>query len=380
MEAAPVDQRFAQLVYDVVRIPNPQDTDPATGRVGEAGLVDWIVAWLQERNIQCEYDYSWGLHASMGSADLPGVLLSAHLDSDHLTVGDCHYIQIRGNDLWKGSCQVGPDDKTGVAICLSVIERLLAGHLSVPYHVHVVFTVGEESGQKGAIRCPLARLFGRQVRHALVIDRQTRGSCAPNKPDGGPLRHAVSRYKDVPLMDSDSRNEMVNCLSIAMRAVGELGPEESIALMQSPNNADALEWRGRWDADVVAPTLEGQHKSVSDAWVEYLKATERVMIKMTRVEAGERVSGMYSEPRIGRYQAMRKLRDAIAKVKITDKELWFSTCNLSYDYDDLDSAVSLVELDTTTRIVLGFIDAFFATFSESGSVDLSKKPETENTD
>eukprot|EP00931_Biecheleriopsis_adriatica_P089735 TRINITY_DN63821_c0_g1_i1.p1 TRINITY_DN63821_c0_g1~~TRINITY_DN63821_c0_g1_i1.p1 ORF type:complete len:494 (+),score=54.60 TRINITY_DN63821_c0_g1_i1:107-1588(+) len=374
MEASHVDQEFANLIYDVVRIPNPQDTDPATGRVGEADLMDWIVAWLTQRNIQCEYDYSWGMHAAIGCADLPGVLLSAHLDSDHLNVGDCSDVQIRGNDLWIGTGQVGLDDKTGVAICLSVLERLLAGQLSVPYHVHVIFTVGEESGQKGAIRCPLARLFGRKVRHALVIDRQTRGSCAPTKPGGGPLRHAVASYKDVPLMDFDSQGEMVHCLSTAMRVVGELGDKESIALMQSPNNADALEWRGRWDAEVVAPILGGRNKCVSDARLEYLKATERVTAKMSKVGASERVSGMYGEPRIGRYQAMKRLRDAIAKVKISDKKLWFSTCNLSYDYNDSDSAVSLVELDTTSRIVLGFIDTFFTALSKSGGEDLRMEP------
>eukprot|EP00930_Biecheleria_cincta_P075251 TRINITY_DN62418_c0_g1_i1.p1 TRINITY_DN62418_c0_g1~~TRINITY_DN62418_c0_g1_i1.p1 ORF type:complete len:519 (-),score=68.01 TRINITY_DN62418_c0_g1_i1:64-1620(-) len=377
MEAALIDREFAQLVHDVVKIPNPQNTDEATGRAGEADLMDWIVAWLKQRNIQCEYDYLWGVHASIGSAELPGVLLSAHLDSDHLRVGDCSNIVIRGNDLWIGKGEVGLDDKTGVAICLSVLERLLAGQVLVPYHVHVMFTVGEESGQKGAIRCPLARLIGRKVRHALVIDRQTRGSSAPTKPNGRPLRHAVSSYKDVPLMDPDSKDEMVNCLTVAMRAVGELGDMETIALIESPNNADALEWRGRWDADVVAPILEGQYKFVSDAWVEYLKTTEKVKIKMANVEAGERVSGMYHEPRRSRYQAMKKMRDAIAKVKITDKELWFSTCNLSYDYDDYDSAVSLVELDTTALIVLGFIDTFFAAFSEPGGEDLSKKPEAQ---
>lgn len=60
---------------------------------------------------------------------------------------------------------------------------------------------------------------------------------------------------------------------------------------------------------------------------------------------------MYNEPRIGRYKAMKQLRDAIEDVKVSDQRLWFSTCNLSY--------VSLVELDTTARILVGFIVRFF---------------------
>merc|ERR1712032_104226 len=74
------------------------------------------------------------------------------------------------------------------------------------------------------------------------------------------------------------------------------------------------------------------------------------------------------------YRAMKQLRDAIAKVHITDKELWFSTCNLSYDYNDDDSAVSLVELDTTARIVLGFIGSFFTTLADTGSENPNKEP------
>merc|ERR1712032_1423627 len=77
------------------------------------------------------------------------------------------------------------------------------------------------------------------------------------------------------------------------------------------------------------------------------------------------------------YRAMKQLRDAIAKVQITDKELWFSTCNLSYDYNDDDSAVSLVELDTTARIVLGFIGCFFTTLADTGSEDPNKEPEAQ---
>lgn len=282
MNSESVPEAFATLVRDVVRTSNPQFSDSRTGRTGEADLIDFVVDWLAQRGIESESDASWGVHASVGSPRLPGVLLSAHLDSDHLRVRDCSSVRISGASL-EFDGQVGLDDKTGVAICLSVIERLKAGQMSVPYSVHVLFTIGEESGQKGAIRCPLPWLLGRRVRHALVIDRQTRGSGAPTQPDGQPLRHTVSHYKNVPLMDLDSKAEMVQHLSAALRHVGELLEGESIALAESPNNADALEWRGRWDAEVVAPSIAAEHPAVAAALAQYELATKKVLTAMQSV-------------------------------------------------------------------------------------------------
>jgi len=253
---------------------------------------------------------------------------------------------------------------TGVAICLSVVDRLLNGQGPPRFCVHVIFTVGEESGQKGAIRCPLARLIGCRVRHGLVIDRQTDGSGAPyDKDTNKAMRHAVVSYKDVSLLDEDSGNDLLEHLLAGMTAAGEPPRQGQVPQVHSPNNADALEWRGRWDAEVVAPRFAVDSPSLSAAIACYQEATQRVVDAMGRCKPEQRVSGMYSEPRIGRYKAMQEVRDCLKKIKIADKSLWFSCVNLSYDYDDMNSSVSLIELDTTAVIVLEFLASFFGSDS-----------------
>jgi len=360
---AGVPEEFKQLVLDIVRVPNPQFNQG--GRTGEQDLMDVISAWFAQRDIQYEADPLWGMHAVIESPAGPGarpaVMLSAHLDSDNLDCADLASLAIDG-DLLRFDGMVGLDCKTGVAIALSVAERLRTELTSTPWTLHLLFTIGEESGQKGAIRAPLPRLMGGKVRYGIVIDRQTGGSGAPTGVGGNYVRHAVGSYKGVPLLDPDSRQDMITHLNSGMLKAEAPGAGEPFPLIESPNNADALEWRGRWDAEVVAPALLASGPASSTSKIEaalakYNNATKAVLDRMAEVPPEDRVSGMYSEPRMGRYKAMKEVYDAVHSASLSQADLHFSCVNLSYDYSDRNSSVDLRELDLTARIVMGFVES-----------------------
>lgn len=369
-----------ELVLQVVSIYNPQE-DEDCGQ-GERLIMEWVCRWLKARNIPHESHLSWGVHALLMSAagpgDKPGVLLSAHLDSDNLERDALDTLRIEDNFLcFEG--QVGLDCKTGVAICLCVLDRLRTSRTAndIPWTLHVIFTTGEESGQKGAIRLPISRLLKGRVRHGLVIDRQTRGSGAPMHPDYPcrAVRHAVVSYKGVPLLDPLMGTELLNLLQKAMERAG--APEATLGAMptvESPNNADALEFRGRWDAEIIAPSLlrinSAEEGSLLDtessavvvaALAEYEEATAEVKRRMEFIPPSKRVSGMYQAPRITRYMAMKRMYEALAALppeSAPPDGLRFSCVNLSYDYDDFADRCSIKELELTTRIALAFVETY----------------------
>ena len=133
----------------------------------------------------------------------------------------------------------------------------------------------------GAVRAPIASLLADRVRYAIVIDRMTTGKRAPQRA-GKCVRHVVGTYKGVALHDHDCWPEMIAMLRRAVVAVegalpppdeaggaGEAaedaGAAEALPVIESPNCADAIEWRGRWDAVIVAPRLLEQAGAASSA-------------------------------------------------------------------------------------------------------------------
>lgn len=291
---------------------------------------------------------------------LSGHSLERTSDSDNLELDDLASLSLDGDFInFKGL--VGLDCKTGVAIALSVVERLQRTHSKSPWSVHLIFTIGEEAGQKGAIRGPISRLLAGNVRFGIVIDRMTKGRGAPRNEKGDCVRHAIGMYKGVPLLDPDSREDMMAHLNAAMTKLQAPGAAKSepLPLIESPNNADALEWRGRWDAEILGPTLllseQDSTPELERALQNYSKATRAVMERMAAISPEERVSSMYAEPRIGRYQAMKQVYEAVHSRPVVQPNLWFSCVNLSYDYDDHDGSVSLAELNLTALIVVGFV-------------------------
>jgi len=369
---------FAALVCSIVRVPNPQFD--VNGKPGETALAQHICAWLEARSIKYECDLTWGIHAVLTGpegAGKPGVLLAAHMDSDHLNLPDVNGVKVEGDKLLCPG-QVGLDCKTGVAIALSVLERLMRGNAAGPaWQVHVLFTIGEEAGQKGAVRAPIGRLLAGKVKHGFVIDRMTNGSNAPRHPTTRhPLRHAVENYKGVPLLEPSSRDELLRHLNAGVRAADPVaaayGP---LPLMESPNNADALELRGRFDAEVIAPTIAKPSAKLKAALQQYTAATREVLDKMAKIKPEKRVSGMYAPPRSTRYAAMAAVYEALHGGTATfDERLAFSCVNLSYEYDDADPTCDLTELERTANLLLHTCLSYFGAPTPPAQMLASRPP------
>jgi len=361
---------LADLALRVLSIPNPQAAQG--GRPGEALLMDFICGWLQARDIAHEANPNWGVHAVLSSANpgqgKPAVLLAVHLDSDNLDMDACSSLRFdREANALRHEGKVGLDCKLGVVMALAVLDCLrlgktVAGLRPTDWTVHVLFTVGEESGQKGAIRAPLPGLLAGRVRHALVLDRMTRGARAPSGPRNEPIRHVVATYKHVPLLDVGCGEELMGHLEDSMRLLGLLPASAWLPQIESPNCADALELRGRWDAEVVAPQIlrERPHDAaLAQAVKDYNAVTETLRKAMDSIPAERRVSSMNEAPRYTRYEAMLKVQTALGRGGLLDQRFWFSCVNLSYDYDEDRQCLELAEVEETISIVLGFIALYF---------------------
>lgn len=385
-------ERIDDIALQFISIWNPQfniqmkgtDMCCSVKEPGEAALMREICKWLKARGIAHEQDAEWGIHAMLsspsGDATSPGVLLTAHLDSDNLgSETDCQSLRVdaaRRALVFDG--QVGLDDKSGVVIVLSVLRRLQDGMvkgLPPRWHVHVLFTVGEESGQKGAFRAPIQRLLAGRVRHAIVVDRQTSGSGAPRRKGSNPryLRHVVNKYKGAQLLDPHCQEEMMTHLQKGRALALPSDPDaaDPFPAVESPNCADALELRGRWDAEVLAAFLlkgdnfdkDEDRGMLTSALHEYKVASEEISRRLAQVAPESRVSSMNCHPRMTRYETMKKVYHAVHKFQIPPA-MWFSCVNLSYDYDDYDDHCSLSELEATASIITGFMVSYFGSLGK----------------
>mmetsp|Transcript_56286 Transcript_56286/g.174508 ORF Transcript_56286/g.174508 Transcript_56286/m.174508 type:complete len:385 (+) Transcript_56286:93-1247(+) len=342
---------------------------------GEAALLRAVCRWLDARQIAYESDVTWGVHAVLespaGPPEKPGVLLAAHLDSDHLAGEEAMSSLSLDRARRELTCEgeVGLDDKSGVAIVLSVVERLRAGHVrGVPprWSLHLLFTVGEESGQKGALRAPLPRLLAGRVRHGVVVDRRTAGPGAPAA-WGRCMRHVVSAYRGVQLLDPRCGEELLQLLGRGLRFAGEQADDSPPPAVASPNCSDALELRGRWDAEVLGPWVlaqkQGSREDLEElkaALKQYEQLTKDVLKRMEAVEPQRRVSSMSKPPRVTRYNAMARIYELLHSrggLRV-DPGLCFSCVNLSYDYQD-GRPCSIAELERTANALVGFVAAYF---------------------
>ena len=97
----PTHGTFADLVLSLVATPNPQDD--GDGNPGEKHILDKVCRWLKARDIPYTSDVSWGVHAVLtgpgGAGSQPGILLSGHLDSDHLDIKDLKNLRVEGDQL-----------------------------------------------------------------------------------------------------------------------------------------------------------------------------------------------------------------------------------------------------------------------------------------
>ena len=318
----PMASQLPDMALNFMKIANPQQM--SGGVPGEARLFRAVCRWLELRRIRYEASLEWGIHATIGPEQhgKPGVLLAAHLDSDDLHPDALPSLKVVRDRLVYRGGSVGLDCKSGVVIILRAVEQLKASPGN--HWVHILLTVGEESGQKGAIRAPLPRLIGYRVRYAIVVDRMT---CGRNAPVTGnkTVRHVINEYKDVPLLDQHCGDDMLRHLTAA---------GTDLPAVASPNCADALELRGRWDAEVTAPLLlqragaPQRDRALASALAAYKFRTSKILEAMRTVPPEQRVCGMNQSPRIDRYRAMRQVHDCVKPYNLS-RNLWFSCVNLS---------------------------------------------------
>ena len=129
--------------------------DSPPGREGEVAA--WCTERLEELGIRCLTDRAGeilggeegNLHGFLpGTRGGPSLLLSAHMDTVAEAVGVKPVVE-RGCVRSDGRTPLGADDKSGLAVILHALRILLARPGPRP-DIHVLFTVQEETGLKGA--------------------------------------------------------------------------------------------------------------------------------------------------------------------------------------------------------------------------------------
>merc|ERR1712176_602184 len=144
-------------------------------------------------------------------------------------------------------------------------------------------------------------------------------------------------YKHVPLLDAACGDDLMGHLEDSMRLLRLLPADVRLPRIESPNCADALELRGRWDAEVVAPQILQecpQNTALAQAVREYNTITSRIRKLMDDIPAAQPVSSMNAAPRYNRYGAMLKVHQLLNQGHPLDQRFWFSCVNLSYDYSE----------------------------------------------
>ncbi len=329
---------IAKTFEQVARIYNPSGQ--------EHKMMEFISEWLHERSIPFISDIAWGIYFKQEfnipcNSSRKGVLLSAHMDSDHLsnTIQSLHETKftLDNQGLFhfdKLDGEIGLDDKTGITVILSIIDKLLnASVTGCVTPVTVVFSVQEEVGQKGMMLVPTSILesIAKDASYGIVVDRMSKKF--KNQ------RHVVTSYNNVSLL---SQGEVfLDKLNLAAKRAGI---SEKIVDTLSDSCSDALEWRGRIDAEVLLP------KS-SPLYEEYQNITLEMQQQIKILPTMEKISSFKTGKRAERYELMRRIRERL-KQRQGDK---FSVVNLSLDYDEHNRYMSMIELENTVDLICMFI-------------------------
>jgi tripeptide aminopeptidase len=164
-------ERLHETFAALCRIPSPSRH--------ERPCADWVAAELETMGVPVEED---GSAAAIGAdagnllARIPGradasVLMCAHLD----TVPPVAPIDpVRVDGYWENANEgiLGADNKSAVAVILTLARRLTAGAQPPPIGVELLFTVCEEISLRGSREFDVSRLrssFGYVFDHATPI-------------------------------------------------------------------------------------------------------------------------------------------------------------------------------------------------------------------
>ena len=329
------DELLRHLVHALMPVNNRSGREvllaAAIERVVRELGIPVIAADARLPAIDQDDDRAWGMYFCVPVGSNPrtdaGLLLLGHLDATDTPLEP----EVLGHDIDRAgrvTCEGSLDDKAGLCAILAGLRLLLDARVEPGLLVHVYFSVREELGQKGAMRFPLERLFGR-VRGALAVDRRT-GAGQRGQ------RHWVDSYFDVPLTIDELCPDVFTRAGIAL-------PREG-----SRNASDLIELRGRWDAEGVLPAIGG-HEELARA---YRAATEAVLTHPLFPTHDQRVSAMRSSPRIERYRILQRVYAALYDrgAAPVAPEWWLSGANLSLDYGARNE-VSLGELGDVAALV-----------------------------
>ena len=143
-----------------------------TSRESNLALIDFVRTYLQDHGVACELVYNEhkskaNLLATIGPADVPGIVLSGHtdvvpVDGQRWTVAPFELTKKGGNLYGRGTA----DMKGYIACVLACVPTLVQAPLRMP--VHIALSYDEEVGCLG-VRSLIERFHGQAVKPLLCV-------------------------------------------------------------------------------------------------------------------------------------------------------------------------------------------------------------------
>ncbi|WP_338723314.1 acetylornithine deacetylase [Pseudomonas tolaasii] len=143
-----------------------------TSRESNLALIDGVRTYLQGHGVACElvfneYKNKANLLATIGPADVPGIVLSGHtdvvpVDGQRWSVAPFELTEKDGNLYGRGTA----DMKGYIACVLASVPALVAAPLRMP--VHIALSYDEEVGCLG-VRSLIERFHGQPVKPLLCV-------------------------------------------------------------------------------------------------------------------------------------------------------------------------------------------------------------------
>lgn len=143
-----------------------------TSRESNLALIDFVRTYLQDHGVACELVYNAhkskaNLLATIGPADLPGIVLSGHtdvvpVDGQRWSVAPFELTEKDGKLYGRGTA----DMKGYIACVLACVPALVKAPLRMP--VHIALSYDEEVGCLG-VRSLIERFHGQAVKPLLCV-------------------------------------------------------------------------------------------------------------------------------------------------------------------------------------------------------------------
>ena len=143
-----------------------------TSRESNLALIDFVRTYLQDHGVACELVYNEhkskaNLLATIGPADVPGIVLSGHtdvvpVDGQRWTVAPFELTEKDGHLYGRGTA----DMKGYIACVLASVPALMQAPLRMP--VHIALSYDEEVGCLG-VRSLIERFHGQPVKPLLCV-------------------------------------------------------------------------------------------------------------------------------------------------------------------------------------------------------------------